>query len=75
MKWHLILKDWLGPSMADSALNFLQALGPAASAGLWVLQPSLGLVIPRQDIANWAHHLEQAETWEAWRKDLGEADE
>jgi hypothetical protein len=52
------LEAWGLTSWAVLALDAFEPLRPFLGQALWVLQPSLSLVMERQQVADWAHFME-----------------
>lgn len=61
--------------LLNLCLDVLEPFGPFAAQFLYVLQPTLGLVLDRDRIGAWAHRLETPEGLESLRREwLGETD-
>ncbi len=70
--WHARLHRWGLFPLAEAGLDILQPLAPFAAQALYVLQPTLGLVVDARQVGQWAAALEDPDTLAQWRTALDE---
>ncbi|NDJ76284.1 MAG: hypothetical protein GYB65_08485 [Chloroflexi bacterium] len=58
-QWSERLRAWRMQSLVGALLEALEPLGPLGAQVLWIAQPTLGLLLPRDEIGSLARLLDR----------------